>query len=341
MDYPVSNMTSDRTKQGDYYTTKTGPYDWWAIEFGYAPFAEDKEKEGLAKILSRSTNPQLTFGNDADITFPGRGVDPRVMIWDMSSDMITYAEDRFKLVNKAITLLKNRFVQSGKSYEDLRQRYGSVQSQRYAMAAGVSHYIGGIFVDRSFPEQESKNKPLSPVSAEYQKKAMELLSAYVFAPGAFDSDTQLFPYLQRQRRGFNFFSGTEDPKLQQNVSNIQNLVLDYILHPITLQRATTTTLYGNSYPAADIITDLVKGSFDQDISVNVNVYRQNLQTDLVQRLISIVQDVSKQYDNSSKAAAYYALVNLKSSIKRSGDTQTKAHRSNLLFMIEKNLSVSK
>jgi len=47
MDYPAINVPSDRSKQGDYYTTKAGPYDLWAIEYGYKTFnSPAEEKEG-------------------------------------------------------------------------------------------------------------------------------------------------------------------------------------------------------------------------------------------------------------------------------------------------------
>jgi hypothetical protein len=57
MDYPAVNVSTDRSKQGDYYTTKAGPYDLWAIEFGYTPFSPSEEAAGLKKILDRSTEP--------------------------------------------------------------------------------------------------------------------------------------------------------------------------------------------------------------------------------------------------------------------------------------------
>ncbi len=43
-----------------------------------------------------------------------------------------------------------------------------------------------------------------PVPVAYQKKAIDVLSKYAFAPHAFDADSSLFPYLQMQRRGYNF-----------------------------------------------------------------------------------------------------------------------------------------
>ena len=343
MDYSLVNVIADKSKQGDYYTTKAGPYDIWAIEFGYSEFPAEKEKDGLNKILSRSHDPKLAFGNDADISFPGRGVDPRVMVWDMSSDIVGYAEERFKTVNTAMAHLKDKFVKSGQSYEDLRSRYYTINYQRAAMARSLSNYIGGIYVDRSYPDQQSNNKPFTPVPASYQKSAMKILSAYIFSPKAFDADAQLYPYLQQQRRGFNFFSGTEDPKILMSAARIQNITLDFILHPVTLARSTTTTLYGNTYTDADIIGDLVKACFNEDMTTSVNAFRQTLQTELAQRLDQIVNDPVKKYETSAKAAAYYNLKILRSTLASAagGDLQTKAHRSNLIYMIDKSLSTNK
>jgi hypothetical protein len=46
MDYPAINIASDKSKQGDYYTTVAGPYDLWAIEYGYYknPFTQHGSK---------------------------------------------------------------------------------------------------------------------------------------------------------------------------------------------------------------------------------------------------------------------------------------------------------
>ena len=37
MDYPAVNVSLDPAKQGQYFTTKPGPYDLWAITYGYSP----------------------------------------------------------------------------------------------------------------------------------------------------------------------------------------------------------------------------------------------------------------------------------------------------------------
>jgi hypothetical protein len=338
MDYPAINVALDKSKQGDYYTTKAGPYDLWAIEFGYTPYKNEwEEQESLKKILSRSTEPQLAFGNDADdMRSPGKAIDPRVNINDLTNDPIAYAEDRFKLVSNLMGKLVTKYSKPGQSYQELRARYGTLNGQRNNMAAAVSRFIGGVYVDRSFPEQKSTNKPFTPVAVATQKKAMDILNKYVFAPNAFDADQQVFPYLQLQRRGYNFFTSTEDYKITGNLGNIPVGALVHILHPTTLQRVTNSRLYGNTYSVAEVMNDLTKGIFDADMAGNVNVYRQYLQTNYVDILASLLDEKSPA-DEVAKAAARYTLKKIKAKLAAAPATaneETKAHRSNLVFKID-------
>ncbi|MFC3198681.1 zinc-dependent metalloprotease [Parapedobacter deserti] len=344
MDYPAINVSRDRKKQGDYYTTKAGPYDIWAIEYGYTPFSSAEEEKGLNKILSRSTDPQLAFGNDADdMRSPGKAIDPRVNVNDNSSDMMAYGEERFLLVNDMMPKLKERYSRPNQSYQELLQRYGQLNRQRADMANAISRYIGGVYVDRSFVGQDSDVKPYTPVPLELQKKAMELLGKYVYAPDAFAEDYSLFPYLQPQRRGFNFFSGTEDYKPQNTFRSLQVSTLSHILHPTTLSRVSNSSLYGNEYSVAEVMHDLTANIFDADLAGSVSLIRQNLQTDYVAALSSILE-AKTGYDHASKAAALATLTAIKAKLNGASsgsDLQTSAHRKNLQFLIDKSLSVNK
>jgi hypothetical protein len=343
MDYPAINVSLDRSKQGDYYTTKAGPYDLWAIEYGYRQFTAAEEEAGLTKILSRSGEPKLAFGNDGDdMRSPGKGMDPRVNVNDLTNDAIGYAEERFKLVNNLIPKLVQKYSKPGQSYAELRGRYGMLNAQRRDMINAVSRYVGGIYVDRTFPEQGSGNKPYTPVPLAVQKKAMDVLAKYVFAPNVFDADAQIFPYLQMQRRGYNQPGGGEDYKITAVLTSLQvNGTLAHILSPSTLQRITNSRLYGNQYSAADVMNDLVKGIFDADMNGNVNVYRQYLQTSFVRGASQLTGDNSP-LDNVSKAAALYTLKKLRTRLASAVSTneETKAHRANMLFIIDKALKTS-
>ncbi|MEY4456408.1 MAG: hypothetical protein RLY15_672 [Bacteroidota bacterium] len=340
MDYPAINIALDKSKQGDYYTTKAGPYDLWAIEYGYTPFKPEEEEAGLAKIAARSTDPKLAFGNDGDdMRAPGSGIDPRVNVNDFTNDAVGYAEERFKIVNNLMGKLVSKYSKPGKSYAELRARYGSLLSQRRNMIAAASRYIGGIYVDRAFPEQKSATKPYTPVPLAIQKKAMTTLGKYVFAPNAYEADAQVFPYLQLQRRGFNQGRG-EDFKVTANLNALSTGALDQILHPNTLQRITNTRLYGNEYSVADVMNDLVKQIFDADINSNVNVYRQYLQSSFVKSAGQLLADNSP-LDNVSKSATYYTLKKLRTKLANAVSTneETKAHRAALIFSIDKSLKV--
>ena len=340
MDYPAINIALDKSKQGDYYTTKAGPYDLWAIEYGYTPFKPEEEAAGLAKIVARSTDPKLAFGNDGDdMRAPGSGIDPRVNVNDFTNDAVGYAEERFKIVNNLMGKLVSKYSKPGRSYAELRARYGSLLSQRRNMIAAASRYIGGVYVDRSFPEQKSATKPYTPVPLAIQKKAMTTLGKYVFAPNAYEADAQVFPYLQLQRRGFNQGRG-EDFKVTANLNALSTGALEQILHPNTLQRITNTRLYGNEYSVADVMNDLVKQIFDADINSNVNVYRQYLQTSFVKSAGQLLADNSP-LDNVSKSATYYTLKKLRTKLTNAVSTneETKAHRAALIFSIDKSLKV--
>ena len=39
MDYTPANLMPKGMKQGDYFSTTIGPYDMWAIEYGYKPLS--------------------------------------------------------------------------------------------------------------------------------------------------------------------------------------------------------------------------------------------------------------------------------------------------------------
>ena len=118
MDYAGINLTMDKASQGQYYDMAVGPYDVWAVQFGYTPFKDDSEREAL---LARSTEPELIFGNDADdMRSPGKAIDPRVMTGDLSNDQISYSIDRFNLVNKMMGQIVSKFSVEGNTYEDLR-----------------------------------------------------------------------------------------------------------------------------------------------------------------------------------------------------------------------------
>ena len=334
MDYLAINVTNDRSKQSHYFSTTVGPYDIWAIQCGYSQVKSDEELEA---ILALSTKPEHIFGNDADdMRSPGKAIDPRVMIGDLSNDQIKYSIDRMDLTRNLMKDLKTKYSKEGQSYHELNQAYNVLMGQ-YAGAGGVvSRFIGGVYVDRAMIGQEGASKPYTPVSLKDQKRAMDALSKYIFAPNAFAVPNDLYNHLARQRRGFNFFAGPEDPKIHQQVLGYQRNVLNHLLHFNTLQRIVDSELYGNTYSLSVFMDDLTKSIFLPDINGTVNTFRQNLQIEYVNMLKgTLVGNTASRYNNLAKSAALYNLNYIRGrAAAASGDLSTRAHKEHLKVLID-------
>ena len=336
MDYPAINFALPNHKQGEYYTTRPGPYDLWAIEFGYSPAAKsDKtEQDRLEKILSRSTEPNLMFGNDADdMRSPNRGIDPRVMIYDLSGDAIGQAIERIELVNNVMNQVRQKYNTKGNTYHELQDAYLILTGQQRIAGTVISRYIGGVYVDRAVIGQPGATQPFTPVALADQKRAMDALTKHIFAPNAYDTPNGLYNHLQQQRRGF---SNTDDPKIHDRILNIHKSILGYLLHKRVQTRILDSALYGNEYALADMMSDLTDAVFKSDIEGPVNSFRQNLQTEYVQRLSNIITPDS-DHTYASRAIALDKLKHIQTQLKnkKTTDASTQAHTGYVLYLIEK------
>ena len=335
MDYPAVNVALDKTKQGEYFTTRPGPYDLWAIEYGYSQSLSDdtKEEERLLSILSRSTDSLLVFGNDADdMRAPGKGIDPRVNVNDFSNDAIAFSIDRIKLANLLITDIPKRYRADGKSNQEMRQAYTIAMGEMGNACNTVSRYIGGVYVDRNM---KLDRPAYTPVALADQKKAMSTLSTYLFSANAFKGSEELYRNLQLQRRGFNFFGSYDDPKIHDRILFMQDMVMAHLLASTTMKRMNDSRLYGNKYTVWDMTTDLTNAIFREDLNGNVSTIRQNLQIEYVKNLTYIVQNNFGSYDNVSVSAAIGQLKSIRQMMSApAASPEVKAHRDHLVMLID-------
>ncbi len=338
MDYPAVNFAPAGEQQTLFYTVSPGPYDDWAIRFGYAPEMSDAAIREAH--LARSTEPALAFGNDADdMRSPGKAIDPLVNIYDMSSDAIGYASERMDLIGTAFGNLPKKLPEDGKSYQQTHDAFAMLMGGWARSAAVVSRFIGGVHVDRAMIGQPGAGKPYTAVDADTQRRAMRVLADQVFAPDVAAPAEDAFRLLAQQRRGFGFFAATEDPKIHDALLSVQGSVLDHVMHPAVMKRLTDSAMYGNGYSLADAVSDLTGAIFDADARGSVNSVRQNLQVDYVTRLAAIAAG-SAGHDNASRSMAVYSLQQIERMVdrKRAPDVSTKAHVAHLKLLIERALS---
>ncbi len=345
MDYPALNIAAEGDKQGAYSLETPGPYDIWAIAYGYSPSEDDAQA-----LLERSTEPALAYGNDADdMRAPGRHIDPRVMIGDLSDDPVGWARERVALVDTALEKLPDAFENEGETYDALRTSYLILTGQRAGALNVASRHIGGVYNNRALIGQDGAQTPFEPVPTKLQKAALSLLAEELFAPDAFEIGEEVSNRLQAVRRGFSSSGTNVDPRLHERALGSQRNVLNHIMHPAVLKRMTDARRYGGDYPVANYLVDLTDAVFSGDPKGNVNTYRQNLQIEYVNRLINVAKgqgvpgrttpggrSAGVGHDSVARSAALASIMDIKESLRRPvGNRETRAHQQHVLFLIKK------
>ncbi len=338
MEYPAVNYAADPALATRYYDENPGPYDLWVIEYGYSPSTDDvaAEEARLESILARSTEADLAYGNDGDdMRSSGKGIDPDINIYDLSSDQVQYGVARIELVNELMPGLVDKYSTDGDSYQSLLLAYMSLTGE-YANQINIfTRQIGGIHINRAKVGQAGDDvAPFTPVSAERQKEAMDALTKYAFAPDAYMASTEVYSHLQMQRRGFSQPRNGEDPKIHARNLNAQKRCLSHLLHANVLQRITDGQLYGNTYSLDAYWKSLTDAMFKADIGGSVNTMRQNLQIEYTQRLAGIISN--KKYDHVARSMALYEMNRIDQMAKNAGggNTLSKAHRAHLRQIIK-------
>ncbi len=303
MDYPAINLPPNNQIKVQYEQIKPGPYDLWAIDYGYSVALEDPDAEAarLQQITMRSIMPEHAFGNDADdMRAPGKAMDPRVNVGDLSNDAITHCTQQIALSESLMPGLLARYGHDQHSYEPLRKSFNLLLGNYGKNAGIISRYIGGVYVERFMPGLTDNKKPYQAVAAADQRRAMKALETHIFAPDAFKIPDGLVYYLQSERRGFDFFARAELPSVFQSILMTQKSVLAHLLHPTTLSRLNESYFVGNTYTQSEMLQSLTDAIFKSDLDALPNTMRRNLQIAYTEQLLGIWKAKSG-FDGVTKA----------------------------------------
>ncbi|TXH40259.1 MAG: DUF5117 domain-containing protein [Burkholderiaceae bacterium] len=222
MDYNANNIALEGERQGEYVMSTLGPYDYWAIEYGYKPLDPAQEKAELARIAARSNEPLLAFATDeANI----EGIDPLVNTRDLGSDPLAYAERRVKLVRELWARAQSKPLKDGESRNILRRNltrgFGTLSG-----AAGMAvKFIGGVEINRDHAGSPRAN--FTPVSAEKQRAALKLLTTELLSSRSFQFKPEFLANLAIDPLRNDDFSSTEY-SLSRSVLNVQRTVLEHV-----------------------------------------------------------------------------------------------------------------
>ena len=338
MDYMPANIAPIGIPQGEYYITKPGLYDHWAIEYGYSEALEDPVAElaRLKKIAARSNQPELAYANDADdMRKVGKGIDPRAMIFDMSSDPVTYGIQRCELVKTKVKELLSKEPRTDESWHSLTRAYLTLTSESANALVAVSRYVGGVYVERVFVGQAPQTQPYTPVDKARQEAALLALKTYAFAPDAWVVPADLAAHLQQQRRGFDFSKEDEAPKLHDRLTQLQQSLLDQLMHADTQKRILDSALYGNEVPLTQVMGSLTEAIYTGDAATGPSSLRQDLQSEYLERLLRMVNN--SNYLPAAQAVAYGEIESIRVKLTQAPFLATPAHASFLRYKIKRGL----
>ena len=159
MEYNAVNLALQDEPQGEYHMSTLGPYDYWAVEYGYKELPAEEEAVALARIAERSHEPLLAFM--ADDTAYRSGLDPLANTFDLGTDPLRFADRQLRLARELWLLAEGRQLRADESYAPLRRNFsrGLFEVQQSALYA--IKYIGGLtlLTDRA----GSGRAPLEPI----------------------------------------------------------------------------------------------------------------------------------------------------------------------------------
>jgi hypothetical protein len=242
MDYNPVNLAPHGVKQGDYFTTTIGPYDYWAIEYAYKPLTGGTEGEypELQKIASRTTAPGHDYGTDEDTFLTS---DPLINRWDLGADVMKFAQDRILLAEELMQGLSDRVVDKGEGYQRARVAFSVLLSQFGNGAYLISKYVGGEHAYRDHREDPKGRDPLVPVASAKQRDALKFLEEHVFSDKPFQFPPELLRRLAVERwYHWGTMPGSTDFPLHDRILGIQRVALSQLLSPTVLVRIQNNAL---------------------------------------------------------------------------------------------------
>jgi hypothetical protein len=366
MDYAPINLNLPGQPAGSPFQTTLGPYDLWAIEYGYKPLEGDAkvQQEALRKIADRSAEPAwqvaLDYGTDEDSAL---GLDPQSLVFDLGRDPIAFGQRRIALARDLIERQASVVLKPTDEPQLQRRRIAYALRDLERTANVLTRQVGGIVTRRDAPG--SGRDLLDPLPASTQRQALALLSEQFLSSRALN----IPPKLQRQLAPdyFERIEAFQDPtaiapstdfsvadqlvQLQRNVLNVlmsdtlAERLLDNIdktrdreAKPLTVRELHRTLREAIWSPATPSATKAQRKNNTMDAAP----WQRNLQREHVNRLSMQVlrggsrADVRAQFRHQ----AQLLVAQLQKPLNRDNDSTDEAHRRDCLETLQRALSAS-
>jgi hypothetical protein len=256
---------------------RIGPYDKWAIQWGYKLIPETKSTEEDKKILnhwiidSLTANPRLWFGGES------QNFDPRSQTEDLSDNNIKASEYGILNLKRIIVQLPVWTKEEADTYNNLEDMYNQLIGQFSRYMNHVTKNVGGIY--ETFKSVEQPGDVYAPTPKPIQELAVAFLQKQLFET----------PYWLLDK---NILNKISSPASEEMIANTQGSVLNSLLSSSRLFRMEVmSNRFGKQtvYGPDDLVTDLEKGLWKElNGSQPIDPFRRNLQKQYVDDLISLM-----------------------------------------------------
>ncbi len=353
MDYTPANIVVEDGSlvQGDYCPIDIGPYDYYAIEYGYT-------LKDPAEVLSRgATNPLHRFVSEEG----QNGPDPHSKVFELGENTIDFARARIAYIGRVRERLLTDVVQDGKSWQRARQVFQSTLNTQLSACTTASHWIGGAHFNRNVKGAEGVEPPLVPAAVERQRDAIAFICRTAFRDEAFGLSPELLARLGTDQWWDSNINDRQDWPVHDAVFGVQASALTALLNPTRIARIldnqVRTPAGRDALSVPELFNavrteiwselagqDLGRGSTDRDPAISS--LRRHLQAEHVRRLIEL--GTGLRWPGSAAATviaiAREELRSLQAAIaavrERPMDTASRAHLNDIHQRIEQALQAA-
>lgn len=282
MDYARFNYVAQPEDKGVALMPNIGPYDKYAINWGYRPILDKsakEEKSVLNKwIKDKAGNPVYRFGHQQVRNI----IDPSSQTEDLGDDAMKASAYGIKNLQRILPRLEEWTTEDGETYEELKTMYGQVVGQFNRYMGHVSSNIGGVY--EYFKTSDQDGAVYIHVPKEHQKRALQFVNDELFKTPNWLIDE-------------NIISKTQHSGVIERIRGLQVRTLNRVLKTGRLTRMIENeTLNGNkAYTLLQMMGDLRKGIWSEVYAnKTIDPYRRNLQRAHLDRLDFLLNKAKDQ-----------------------------------------------
>ncbi len=297
MDYARFNYVAQPGDGIEYVSPHIGPYDLFAIEWGYRWFPdEETEKKQLRALLDSHTAAIYKYGEEQSLR---EAVDPRSLSEDLGDNAMESAAYGIENLKRIVPEIVRWTTtgEEGQSYKDAAKLYAGVIFQWGLYPYHVMANVGGIYLENT--EVGDGQKTYTFVEAERQRAAVQFLIDQYFTYPAWLFDTSLTDYTY-------ILKSTPFGTLEQSPNAMYKNTLNYLLWDL-MDNKRMVRMFENefqngnaAFTATEMMDMLHKAIFATTIGgKRTDVMTRNLQKAFVDALITAAAEAEGVKINKS------------------------------------------